>query len=205
MPRKEKYTKNEILDIAFQLLRTEGQSNLTVRSIASKLQTTVIPIYSKFENMDTLNKALAWKSADLLIEYQQRDYYEGSINYWVNSGMGYLIFAREEKNLFRQMFFNNFDFLSKEILDYILARNIEMMKQRLPFKHFEQDEDKIFLQKHWFYVHGIASLIVVDAINDVSNDELLRLLYLNENHLGCTHCHHEKCNHLKKGKDEQNE
>ncbi|NLP23868.1 MAG: TetR/AcrR family transcriptional regulator, partial [Syntrophomonadaceae bacterium] len=58
MGPKVKFTREQIIDAAFEIARTEGIDNITMRKIAEKMGSSVAPIYVNFKNVDELNEAL---------------------------------------------------------------------------------------------------------------------------------------------------
>lgn len=58
MGPKIKFTKEQIVEAAFEIARTEGIDSITMRKIAEKMGSSVAPIYVNFKNVDELNEAL---------------------------------------------------------------------------------------------------------------------------------------------------
>ena len=50
MPPKPKFTKEDIVEAAFNIVREQGWEALTQRSIAQKLNASIGPIYSSLSN-----------------------------------------------------------------------------------------------------------------------------------------------------------
>jgi len=98
MPPKLKFTKRELIDSAFNLVRYKGWNTLSTRTLASELGSSARPIYSFFKSMDDLEEELVKRSYDLLYEYMIR---KRTGDLWIDHGIGYVIFAQEEKYLYR--------------------------------------------------------------------------------------------------------
>ncbi|MEN6327461.1 MAG: TetR/AcrR family transcriptional regulator, partial [Syntrophomonas sp.] len=58
MGPKIKFTKEQIIDAAFEIAKTEGIVGITMRKIAEQMGSSVAPIYVNFENVEELNEAL---------------------------------------------------------------------------------------------------------------------------------------------------
>ena len=58
MPPKVKITKEDIIKTAIELVRREGTGALNARAIAAALSCSTQPIFSNFETMDELQKAM---------------------------------------------------------------------------------------------------------------------------------------------------
>lgn len=52
MPPKPKFTREEIVAAALQVVRTRGLEALTTREIAAELGTSTRPIFTYFESME---------------------------------------------------------------------------------------------------------------------------------------------------------
>ena len=56
MPPNFKFTKEEILKSALDIIREKGMSALTARSLAAKLGCSVKPIFGLFRNMEEVQQ-----------------------------------------------------------------------------------------------------------------------------------------------------
>ena len=97
---KTKFTREQIIDAAFDIAKSEGIDSITMRKIAEKMGSSVAPIYVNFKNVDELNEALIEKiisiSRQLLLE-------ENTGNPFRDIGMASLRFAMEYSVIFRDM------------------------------------------------------------------------------------------------------
>ena len=99
-----KYTKEEITQIAFNLVREKGYDMLTARDLAKRLNTSTRPIFTAFENMDELKKEVILITNNLFEEYKKAEIESNKYPVYKASGMAYIRFAKEEKNLFKLLF-----------------------------------------------------------------------------------------------------
>ena len=127
MPREKKVTREEILRAAAEVVRTEGKERLSVRGVAGVIGCSTQPVYSCFAGgIAELERAL-YEAA--LGEYRARiEGYlmEQKYPQYMAYGMGFVRFAREEKGLFRYLFFSEreevvLDPLFDDIADVIAA------------------------------------------------------------------------------------
>ena len=56
MPPKAKFTRDEILEMAFQIAKEEGIDAVTARELGSRLGSSARPIFTVFENMDEVKE-----------------------------------------------------------------------------------------------------------------------------------------------------
>ena len=71
MPPQPKYSKEEILNIAFETVRKNGYNSLTARDLAASLGTSTRPIFTAFENMEQLKNEILIKAYDLFEKYKE--------------------------------------------------------------------------------------------------------------------------------------
>lgn len=176
MPPVPKYTKEEIVLTAFELVREKGYNMLTARDLAKKLDTSTRPIFTAFSNMDELKKEIINKSASLFEKYKKDEIKSCKYPEYKASGMAYIRFAKEEKNLFKLLFMrdrrNETDIEEISISDEISYINQALS---LPTEAATQ-----FHIKMWIWVHGIATMLatgymdmdfktISDMITDVYN------------------------------------
>jgi AcrR family transcriptional regulator len=98
MPPKFKFTKEEMVDAAFKIVRRKGWGALSTRSLAGQLGSSSRPIYSFFHSITELEEEIVRKAVDLLYKYMVR---KRTGDPWIDHGIGYVMFAHKEKHLFR--------------------------------------------------------------------------------------------------------
>lgn len=102
---KAKYTREEILKAAAEVVRKMGTEGLNVRAIARELNCSTQPVYSRFANMAEVCSALREEASRLYHEKIESYFAESKRNRYEAYGMGYVRFAKEERGLFRLLFF----------------------------------------------------------------------------------------------------
>ena len=71
MPKKPKFTKEQVINAAYELIKQEGIESFAARPLAKKLNSACSPIFTLFESMEDvkmevykkvrLKKILLWK------------------------------------------------------------------------------------------------------------------------------------------------
>ena len=165
MPPKQKYSREDILQAAFQLVREHGIENLNVRSVAKMLQASTQPVFSYYENMADLKTDLF----AMVSQYHGRyfDRVETGETLLSSIGMTYIDFAIEEPNLFRMMFmaqgfsgtklgnfFESFSDDCNERLTKAISASFDL----------EEPETMGMFVDMWLYAHGIASMLVMNQL-----------------------------------------
>ena len=103
MPPKPKFTKEDTLQVAFQIVRAQGGDALTARSLGAAMGCSTRPLFTHFASMDQLKKAVAEGPAARAFE----EYYRGFGEYtpaFKRFGMMLVSFAENEPHLFRFLF-----------------------------------------------------------------------------------------------------
>lgn len=104
MPRKNRFTREEIISAALELTRSRGIVAVTARSLAGALGSSSKPIFGLFENMDEVQQEVQ-KAAFAIYQKRIADAMaSGEFPPFKASGMAYIRFAREERELFRLLF-----------------------------------------------------------------------------------------------------
>lgn len=172
MPPKVKITKEDIINAAFELVRTNGEENLNARNIAASLNCSTQPIFSNFENMQLIRMAVIKKAEDLCEEYIQREVSNGKYPRYKASGMAYIRFANEEKELFKLLYMR--DRTKEEIPEETDLGN-EMEGIVYQNTGLDKQNAKLFHLQMWAFVHGIASMLATGYLS-LSEDLISTML-----------------------------
>ena len=174
MPPKVKTTKEDIINAAVDIVRTSGAQAINARTIAAVLNCSTQPVFSNFATMDELRLAVVKKADAICGDYIRREIESGKFPTYKASGMAYIRFAKEEKELFKLLFMrdrrgeSNGSSPDFEESVKMLMQNNNMTKESATKAHLEL----------WSVVHGIATMqatsflelsteLVSDMISDV--------------------------------------
>lgn len=162
MGKKEKYTKEEFVGKAVEMVREKGFDNLGIRSLADYAGVSTQPICRHFGNIKELNACVLSAINDLYEDFLKKEVQSGQYPPYKASGIGYVNFARKEPELFKALFMRSrknedgkkedaaFDAISRKVaerykIDYTDARKFHLMM--------------------WLVVHGIATQIATEYLN----------------------------------------
>ncbi|MEN6349207.1 MAG: TetR/AcrR family transcriptional regulator [Syntrophomonas sp.] len=155
MGPKVKFTREQIIDAAFEIAKTEGIDGITMRKIAEQMGSSVAPIYVNFKNVDELNEALIDKiisvSRQLLNE-------ESSGNPFHDIGRASLRFASEYGTIFRDLIMTGNSRI-KVYDEKIIPSLIEEMKKDPELEGFTGDELKTILLKMKIFQLGLSVMV----------------------------------------------
>ena len=155
MPPKVKITKEEILRTALDLVRTQGAQALGARSIAAALGCSTQPIFSNFSTMEELRYAVAVQADALCQRYTKDELDSGRYAPYKASGMAYIRFAKEERELFKFLYMCDRTGQPSPVeTDHF--RN--MSTKVSGYTGLDASQASLFHLEMWAYVHGIATM-----------------------------------------------
>jgi AcrR family transcriptional regulator len=179
MPPKTTFTRDMFIEAAFRVVRKEGIGKLSARSLARELNCSTMPIYSYLKSMRNLREDLQKKAVDLLLSYQNTP--RSGMPFY-DMGLGYVLFARNEKNLFRFIFTDASRGLKKRktginLQRFALDSLIDNMKFDPQLEGVDGRQAENIMVKMWIFVHGIAFLLNTNQMPDDSEDYINQLIY----------------------------
>ncbi len=146
MPPKKKYSREQIVNSAFELARVEGIEGLTARRVADELGSSVAPIYVNFSDIKELKKAVANKAFKVSQEMSKE---EITGDRFLDIGIASLRFAKEYSALFRELVLKKNDYM--EDYDKELGNEIiQEISNETQLRDFTDEELGIFAQKNGF-------------------------------------------------------
>ncbi len=163
MPPKFRFTKDEIVEEALNIVRKEGASALTVRALSAKLNSSTKILFGYFSGIEELKRAVGERSYSLYLDFIKREIESKKFPDYKASGMAYIRFAKEEKELFKFMFMRDRreeerdENSEQELLHYskILSQKFDLSEESARKFHLEM----------WVYVHGIATMVATDYLD----------------------------------------
>lgn len=162
MPPRFKFTKEEIINAALNVTRKEGITGLTARALAAELGCSVKPIFGLFKNMEEVQQEVI-KSADTLYQsYLKGDMEKGLYPPYKSSGMAYIRFAKEEKELFKLLFMRD---RSHEAAEENMDELMPILQIIQKKTGMSEKEAYAFHIEMWIFVHGMATMIATNYLN----------------------------------------
>ncbi len=155
MPPKKKFSKEQIIDVAFNIACEEGINGITIRKVADKLGSSIAPIYVNFNEVDELKSSVINKVFRITEQMLQE---QNTGNPFYDIGLASLRFAREYDVLYLDLVMNHHHLLD----DYDQETGhslIEHMKQDPNLKDFTQDELKSILLKMRIFQMGLSMMV----------------------------------------------
>jgi AcrR family transcriptional regulator len=174
MPPKTKFTKEEVVAIAFETVRKHGWDGLSARYIADMLNSSTMPVYSHFRSMRDLEDEVVRKAYELILEYADG---VDTGDAWLDMSVGYVRFARDEGPLFRALTDERHVELRRRYRMIALAKSGEKLKDYVPFQGLSEDQIEDVRFKQIIFTYGLASIVNLSgARDDVSDERITELL-----------------------------
>ena len=160
MPPKFKFTRDEITSAAVNVTRKKGADGLTARALAEELGCSVKPIFGLFRNMEEVQSAVMNAAQDIYESYLAEDMTSGKYPLYKASGMAYIRFAKEERELFKLLFMRDRNGEPLEPTREVDAIIPIIMKTT----GLSREQAERFHLEMWVVVHGIASMIATSYL-----------------------------------------
>lgn len=97
-PRNTQFSRDDIVDSAFQLVRAHGWNGFSVQAVAKSINSSTMPIYSQFANVRELEDEVCVRAMSLMKDSLLVD---RTGDKWIDQAISYVAFAVEEKHLYR--------------------------------------------------------------------------------------------------------
>ncbi len=162
MPPKTKITKEDIIATGIKIVREKGAQAINARTVAVALQCSTQPIFSNFESIEQLKLSIVEKADELCQDFIRREIEKNEYPPYKASGIGYIRFAKEEKELFKLLYMR--DRTAEDIPEENGLFN-QMMSFVYENTGLTNDNAKLFHLEIWAVVHGIAAMLATGYLN----------------------------------------
>ena len=171
MAPKYKFTKEEMVEAALQVVRTKGIGGLTAKTMADELGTSTQPIFTSFGSMEGIKREVYAAAVRVYDGYTDAGL-KAEVPFF-GVGMQYIQFAREEPELYRLLF------LSRET-DLSAMKSMEHLQQLvrptlMRIYCMTSQEADLYFRNLWLVVHSLSTLIVTGDC-PYSDQEIGRIL-----------------------------
>ncbi len=170
---KQRITKEMILNAAFKIAKENGYEQVVVNNIAAEIGCSVQPVYSYFNNMETLKQSVA----DAAMQYYIRFIYSrvGGDRILESMARANVAFAKYETNLFRLLFLQKLNGLNSfnDIYEWMGDKQATaQLAEKLSLPEEKIKEVYIMLI---VFTHGVATMIATGGA-DISDEESAAIL-----------------------------
>ncbi len=172
MPPKQRFQREDILKVAYEIAKNQGIEDLNARKIAAQMHCSTQPIYHNFDTMEELKAAVVEKIYSTYVSYMRQGATEEKP--YLGMGMSYIRFARDYPNFFRILFMREsklspVDFLVNDDVGHGAIREGQV------FSGLTEEQQKVFHLKVWVLTYGFAALVASKTVQ-FSDEEIRKLL-----------------------------
>lgn len=175
MAPRAKYSKEEILETALNIVRERGIFAVTSRELGKVLGTSSRPIFTAFPNMQDLYRNIEHAAKEIYNQYID----EGLKHEYPFMGVGlqFIQFAMDEPQLFRLIFMTKQEEQLDSIQRFVMCDdNYHIVLNAMKRSYHIDDKDAEWLYRNSFiYAYGIASLCITGVIR-FSKEEVFHML-----------------------------
>lgn len=175
MPPKAKYSREEIINKAFEMARAKGIDAVAARELGKELGTSSSPIFTAFKNMEELQKEVR-KVAMREFEAYVRDAvdHKPAFKY---VGMRMIEFAMNEPKLFQLLYMREHDGnQSYAMLIDELGDTVEVCIEFIQRDYdLNRQEAELLFRQVWLHTFGIC-VLVAGKVCYMSPEEISEML-----------------------------
>lgn len=170
MPPKIQFTKEQIVDAAFEIAKVAGIDSITTRAVADKMGSSTAPIYVNFKEIDELKQEVIHRVFRLSRQILREQL--GQNTPFLDIGLASLRFAREYSVLFRDLIMKPNPYMN----DYEpeLAALIQPMQEDPDLVEFSGEELQVILLKMRIFTVGL-SVMVANGLLPPEFDEAMQI------------------------------
>ncbi len=175
MPPKTKFTREEVVAAALNLVRREGLAAVTARALGAQLGVSSRPIFTVFRNMEEVQQETVQAARALYNRYTEEGLAQTPA--FKGVGMQYFRFAKEEPRLFELLFMRSSGpaYALADILDAIDDNSGRILASVQGAYGVSAAFAQRLYQRLWVFTHGLACLCAT-GISQMPEEETGALL-----------------------------
>ncbi len=169
MPPKPKYTKEEIIAAALNVVSCGGIGALTAKSLGNALNTSASPIFTVFTSMQEVQDAVKCAAMQRFESYAHKT--RNNMPIFKQVGMQMILFAKEEPLLYQLIFMSqNSDVKTFEDIYAHLGTVADECLAAIQMDYgLPSDSAKAVFEHLWIYTYGIGTLCATGMCNFSDN------------------------------------
>lgn len=158
MPPKAKFSREEIIDAAIDIVREDGFDALTSRALGTKLGSSARPIFTVFQNMEEVQQEVIITAKQKYREYISKGLSQDLA--FKGVGMEYILFSINEPKLFQLLFMTEQSQIPDltGVLPLIDDSYEQILRSIQSGYEIDKPSAEILYRHLWIYTHGIATL-----------------------------------------------
>ena len=175
MPPKPKFTKEQIIAAALELVSEKGPEALTARELGARLGSSARPIFTAFDSMEQVQEAVRDAALKRFESYAEKAVHYTPV--FKQVGMQMILFAMEEPKLYQLVYMTeNAGATGFEDIVQRLGDVAQLCVDVIRRDYGLSEEDAKALFEHvWIYTFGIGALCATGMCR-FSQDEIIQML-----------------------------
>lgn len=178
MPPKPKYTKEQIIDAALDIVSQKGIDALTAKELGRALHTSATPIFTVFNSMQEVQDAVKVAAMKRFESYAHK--MTADMPVFKQVGMQMILFAKEEPQLYQLIFMSqNGDVTSfDDIYAHLGSVADECLNTIQKDYDLSCEDAKTLFEHSWIHTFGIGALCAT-GMCDFSQEQISKMLTQN--------------------------
>ena len=175
MPPKPKFTKEEIVAAALELVSKKGTEALTARELGDRLGSSARPIFTVFNSMEEVQEAVRAAALKRFESYAQKAMQYTPV--FKQVGMQMILFAIEEPKLYQLLYMSenagatDFDGIVARLGD-VAHLCVDVIRRDYGLS---KEDAKTLFEHVWIYTFGIGALCATGMCR-FSREEIIQML-----------------------------
>lgn len=175
MPPKPKYTKEQIVASALEVVSKKGINALTAKELSHALHTSASPIFTVFNSMQEVQDEVKKAAMERFESYVHTD--NANMPAFKQVGMQMILFAKEEPFLYQLIFMSqnsnvkSFD----DIYSHLGSVADECMNAIKNDYDLSSEDTKALFEHTWIHTFGIGTLCA-NGVCDFSKEQISQML-----------------------------
>ena len=173
MAPRNKFSRDEMIEKAVQVVRKQGIGALTAKSLANELGVSTQPVFTCFHTIEEVRREVVNAAKILYDDYVK----EGLCNDipFLGFGMHYIRFAKEEPELYRLLFLSTDQNEGNRAFEEMNA-SLELVRESMQQTyHIDAKTAERYFRDMWLVAHSLATLIVTGSC-PYTDQEIGRIL-----------------------------
>ena len=175
MPPKPKFTKEEIVTAALELVSEKGIEALTARELGVRLGSSARPIFTVFNSMEEVQEEVRAAALKRFESYAEKAMHYTPV--FKQVGMQMILFAMEEPKLYQLVYMSenagatDFEGITQQLGD-VAQLCVDVIQRDYGLS---AEDAKTLFEHVWIYTFGIGALCATGMCR-FSQDEIIQML-----------------------------
>ena len=175
MPPKPKFTKEEIVTAALELVSEKGIEALTARELGVRLGSSARPIFTVFNSMDEVQEEVRAAALKRFESYAEKAMHYTPV--FKQVGMQMILFAMEEPKLYQLVYMSenagatDFEGITQQLGD-VAQLCVDVIQRDYGLS---AEDAKTLFEHVWIYTFGIGALCATGMCR-FSQEEIIQML-----------------------------